>query len=391
LWLLYATTIAFALGYAAALLERALRWSAKPARFVWAAALLTSCALPLWSALRPRAETAANGMIENKAASWILDFSNFGSLLDRPLLLASIALSLAVVGALALAQRAVLRDRASWREHQVDGTPVLVSPQLGPGVWVLGRARIVVPAWCLGLDERVRSLLVAHEREHVRARDHWLLLLGLFALILFPLNAGLWWQFRRLKLAIEMDCDARVLSGRQDVRGYATLLLDVGQRCRTGHLAFAAFAAPRHAIERRIRMMLDPKPRSHRLLAGACAASAVVIGVLACNAPEPAAPPTAVRSALGLTAPPEPPPAPAKNETHSVEEEKAEAYKVLYDPAELPPPPPPPPKPEFLDKVVRVQGAMVAEKHSGRATYFKSVEKPPEIVETKGSPLKRQK
>jgi hypothetical protein len=33
------------------------------------------------------------------------------------------------------------------------------------------------------------------------------------------------------------------------------------------------------------------------LLAGACAVSAVVIGVLACNTPEPAAPDTAVRSA----------------------------------------------------------------------------------------------
>jgi hypothetical protein len=258
LWLLYATTVALALGAAAALLERALRWSARPTRLAWAAAMLLSCVLPLWSALRPRALTATNAIVESEFLSWTAALTNSGIVFDRSLLLASIAFSLAVVLALVLAQRAVLRDRASWREHRFADTVVLVSPQLGPGVWVLGRARIIVPAWCLALDEHVRTLLVAHEHEHVRARDHWLILLGLFALICCPLNVGLWWQFRRLMLAIEMYCDARVLSGRLDVRGYATLLLDVARRCRTGHLAFAAFAAPPHAIERRIRMMWTP-------------------------------------------------------------------------------------------------------------------------------------
>jgi hypothetical protein len=221
------------------------------------------------------------------------------------------------------------------------------------------------------------------------------------------LNAGLWWQFRRLKLAIEMDCDARVLSGRQDVRGYATLLLDVGRRCRTGHLAFAAFAAPRHAIERRIRMMLDPKPRSHRLLAGACAVGAVVIGVLACNTPEPAAPDTALRTALGLAAPPKPPPAPAVKENHPLVEQRIEAYRESNDPndntirlrrplnervdGKLPPPPPPPPRPEIIDEEVRVTGTMVAESRAGTAAYkvlYDGAGKPPEIVEQKILPLK---
>jgi bla regulator protein blaR1 len=398
LWLLYSIGIAVTLGAAAALLERALRWFARPARFVWAVALIVSCALPLWSALHPRAQSATNAIVERKADSLIIALSSIGSLLDRPLLLASIAFSLAVLFALALAQRAVLRDRTSWREQHVAGTAVLVSPQLGPGVWVLGRARIVVPAWCLALDERVCGLLVAHEREHVRARDHWLLLLGLFALILFPLNAGLWWQYRRLKLAIEMDCDARVLSGRQDVRGYATLLLDVGQRCRTGHLAFAAFAAPRHAIERRIRMMLDPKPRKHRLLAGVCAVSAVVIGVLACNAPEPAAPDTAVRSALGLT-PPEPRLAPRAVEGHPVTAEQYEKTSTANDPLELiekelPPPPPPPPRPDGAKEVVRVDEAvsvsgksMVRLNETRDGVYRTKSDK--QIVELRALPYKR--
>jgi bla regulator protein blaR1 len=362
LWLLYANFLTLALGAAADLLERALRWSGRPARLVWVAGIVLSSGGPLWSALRPRARTPTNVIAYSEHVRWRA-LADFGGLFDRPLLLLSVVFTLALLGALALAQRTMLRDRTGWREEQVDGTTVLVSQQLGPGVWVLGRARIVLPAWCLALDAQVRALLVAHEREHVRARDHWLLLLGLFALILCPLNAGLWWQFRHLKLALEMDCDARVLSGRQDVRGYATLLLDVGRRCRAGHLAFAAFAAPPHAIERRIRMMLDPKPRSHRLLAGACAVSAVVIGVLACNTPEPAAPDTAVRNALGLqTAPAEPPPSryfeeerrsDAARENHPVVTETFEAYRVPNDPDEaerLPPPPPPPPRPVSVNE-----------------------------------------
>src|SRR6185503_15006045 len=177
----------------------------------------------------------------------------------------------------------------------------------------------------------------------LRARDHWLLFIGLFALAICPINVGLWWQYRRLKLAIEMDCDARVLSGRQDVRGYATLLLDVGKRCRTGHLALAAFAAPPHAIERRIRMMLDPKPKSHRLLAGACAVCAVVIGVLACSTPEPASPDVAVRNALGLQK--SEPPQVIDQLREAKEEHLASIEPDLRATAEfveIPPPPPPP-------------------------------------------------
>ena len=35
------------------------------------------------------------------------------------------------------------------------------------------------------------------------------------AVVLMPWNLPLWWQWRRLRFAIEVDCDARVLaSGR---------------------------------------------------------------------------------------------------------------------------------------------------------------------------------
>ena len=344
LWVLYSIAFTFALSLAAVLLERALRWAGRSARFVWLVALVWSFAFPFWSALTRTPTPPVRESTGTARAGLQSVLSTAGSLLDRPLLLAWVALSTTLVIALALAQRALLHQRGHWQERRVADTDVLVSSNLGPGVWALGRARIVIPQWCLALRPHESALLIAHEREHLRARDHWLLLTGLFALVICPINVGLWWQFRRLKLAIEMDCDARVLSGRQDVRGYATLLLDVGQRCRTGHLALAAFAAPPHAIERRIRMMLDPKPRSHRLLAGACAVCAVVIGVLACSTPEPAAPDVAVRNALGLQKFEEPHVVDLSREANEVHYRTVEDKKAANDDV-LPPPPPPPPRP----------------------------------------------
>jgi len=229
----------------------------------------------------------------------------------------------------------------------VQGMRVLVSRDFGPGVIALGRAQIVLPDWALQLESALQELMVQHEAEHLRARDHTLILLGLMLLVLCPFNAVLWWQFRRLKLAIEMDCDARVLAGRRDVRRYAALLLDVGERSRTSHLVFAAFAAPPHAIERRIRVMLDRKPRSRLLTAGLAGAGALVIAVLACQTPEPQSPEEPLRQALGLVPEPPPPPPhpPEEGLSYDLLREVAEPV-IIVEEERLPPPPPPPPRPD---------------------------------------------
>jgi beta-lactamase regulating signal transducer with metallopeptidase domain len=312
--------------------------------------------------------------VSNSGESAGLSLGTWQSQLDRALLLLWLSTTLVLLVKLLVARRSLKRESRAWRSVEVDGTAVMISDDVGPGVTIFGRPHIVLPAWIFELQPTARALLIDHEREHIRARDHWCLAAGLGILLLFPINPFLWWQFTRLKLAIEMDCDARVLSGRQDVRRYAALLLDVGQRCRAGRLVFAAFAAPPHAIERRIRMMLDPKPGA-RWLAALCAAGAVAGVILACQTPEPSAPDVAVREALGiLPAPPPPPPAPPAPEAGEVSGEQVGrlrqvadvvdglAYKVTYTAGhpipkkvdaqrlhsklkEVPPPPPPPPRP----------------------------------------------
>ena len=48
--------------------------------------------------------------------------------------------------------------------------------------------------------------------EHVRTKDPLTLALGLAAVVVAPWNPLAWWQHRRLRDAVEVDCDRRVLS-----------------------------------------------------------------------------------------------------------------------------------------------------------------------------------
>jgi hypothetical protein len=173
----------------------------------------------------------------------------------------------------------------------VDGVPVLLSPSTGPAVIGLFRSRIVLPRWVVeDASDDVRALLMEHEREHLRAGDPRLLAVGLAAVALMPWNPAAWWQLRRLRLAVEVDCDARVLARRADVRAYGTLLLEVGRRGTGGRLLAAAFSEPASFLERRIRIMTSPRVRRPWLRAAGFGAAALAMMVAACEAPGPVQP-----------------------------------------------------------------------------------------------------
>ena len=64
------------------------------------------------------------------------------------------------------------------------------------------------------------------------------------AAVLLPWNLPVWWQLRRLRLAIEVDCDARVVRRGGDLRQYASLLIEVGRRRAGGGSPLLALAGP---------------------------------------------------------------------------------------------------------------------------------------------------
>jgi len=109
-------------------------------------------------------------------------------------------------------------------------------------------------------------------------------------LLLAPWNPALWWQWKRLRLAVEMDCDARVLAQGRSAAAYGQLLLEVGRRRATHLLGAAALGEPASFLESRIRRMLSGLPRWR--WAGVTVAlvvtAAAIIG--ACEAPRPVGP-----------------------------------------------------------------------------------------------------
>jgi BlaR1 peptidase M56 len=300
-WMLYCTGVAFLIGAAAAATERGGRLAGWSGRWVWAGAMLATLGLPLLARSRPAAfatievplqpsPTVAAAYSEARMAQTVVPPAPAEwswADLDRPLALLWGALSLGLL-AFGTAGALRLRDlRRGWRGMTLDGTPVLVSSGLGPAVVGVLRSQLVVPAWALDLDPRGRELVLAHEREHVRAGDPRLLAAGAVLLLLMPWNLPLWWQWRRLRLAVEMDCDARVLRRHPDRERYGRLLLEVSRRAARSLVPVAAFHEPMSLLERRIRAIAAGTPR--RLLwHGLVSVGATVLFiVVACEAPRP--------------------------------------------------------------------------------------------------------
>jgi bla regulator protein BlaR1 len=74
-----------------------------------------------------------------------------------------------------------------------------------------------------------------------------------------PWNLPLWWQMVRLRRAIEVDCDARVLMRGHDARSYSEILIDVGRQ-RSGYVgAVAGMSESKLFLEERIKLMVSKR------------------------------------------------------------------------------------------------------------------------------------
>ena len=167
-----------------------------------------------------------------------------------------------------------------FERHSVDGIPVMVSPDVGPALFGIARPRIVVPRWMLDLSPTERRMILAHEYEHAIARDPQTVLGALLLVVVQPWNVALWAMFARLRLAIEMDCDHRVLGSSADARRYGELLVLV--HCRRGFTPqpLLSFVERRSNLERRIRRLTGHGP-SRRAIVGSMARAGLAFGFAA--------------------------------------------------------------------------------------------------------------
>ena len=299
-WMLSALVFALCIALVAASAEPFARAMRLPTRWIWAVALavatlwpvVSTIALLLMPSLRETATKLSSIRIVPDRAVLGVDAPGDGmQLVSRVAIvlwaLASLLLCVRLVRALV-----VLRRMRRAAEHRVvDGVEVLVSDDLGPATIGLRRHAVVVPRTVLALEEPLRRLVLRHESEHRVARDPWLLLAASVAVVLFPWNAALWSIARRLRLALEIDCDERVLAGGGDPVRYGRLLLLFAQRHRAVPLALT-LATPPSLLERRIIAMRSrlARPRPLQLVA---AGAVLVLGIAgACSAGAPDAPAT---------------------------------------------------------------------------------------------------
>jgi beta-lactamase regulating signal transducer with metallopeptidase domain len=326
-WMWQALVVGTLVAAAAFGIDGLARLAGRPLRWGWLAALALTVGLVAIAPLRtgrgspPTTAQAlvlpvstSQGLAQTPSASrWALSsllaiprafLSHAGSLRDRPvgwverhapglgrwMILLWAALTLGLFALLCTVEWRFRRARAAWPLAELHGVRVRVAPEAGPAVIGVRHPEIVVPRWLLARDTAAQRLVVAHEREHVESGDPMLLAAGWAAVVLLPWHPAVWWMAARLRLAVEMDCDMRLLRQGVVPRLYGTLLIDLAAECSGLGAGAPAFSDRPTQLERRLSAMMPTKPMVRRFARARGALGAVLaIGsiAMACEARVP--------------------------------------------------------------------------------------------------------
>ena len=290
-WMMYVLFIGALLALGALCLEEALRYARLPTRWVWTGAMLGTLVFAGYALTHGNAKTsgipAMVAKISTTGSAAPLSSGSIAASIEtfRATLIAAMASTMdtvaarvpAAVARLALfawaaasvllllmhvtVNRRVFRQRREWPIAMLPGGTARVSPTLGPAVIGLASPEIVVPQWLLERSVEEQRLVMVHEQEHIAARDQFLPVGALVVAMLLPWHPAAWWSLARLRLAVELDCDARVLRRGEQAQPYGTLLIDIAAQCG-GHRAGALALADRTShLERRIRAMTNRTSR----------------------------------------------------------------------------------------------------------------------------------
>jgi beta-lactamase regulating signal transducer with metallopeptidase domain len=313
-WMIYVIVVSLLLGLAAVAFEHSARLRQKPTRWLWGMSMIASLAVPFAissvSVQIPRMTNVADPAISEKIvalrqitaselspSAWLI--AGTGQLsaspgLDRLLEGAWRGASIALLLAIIASGAQLLWRQRRWERGNMVGTCVYISEDSGPAVVGLVYPHIVVPRWLTKSSPGEQELVIAHEQSHLEAYDAQLLLIALCLLVCMPWNLPLWWQLRRLRFAVEIDCDARVLRRGHDVSRYGETLIRVGER-QSANIGVVA-AMSESFLEQRIQNILRKRTRG----AWAPAMALACLGaVLAAGAAE-VSPPNANNAAKPL-------------------------------------------------------------------------------------------
>jgi TonB-dependent SusC/RagA subfamily outer membrane receptor len=290
-WMLQATVLGVLFSAAAVLVEPLL---VRRRRWAWLAAMVLSATLPLVALLAPSlwpgwlswrvAPALPLSAVASDAGETMGVVSGRGGVVDR------VTIAWAVLSLLCLARYVAgwLRLRSLMHgsvKVRLAGRELLLSERLGPAVVGWWRPRVVAPRWIMTVPPARQRMVIMHEAEHARAGDHRILAAAPLLAVLLPWNASLWWQLRRLRLAVELDCDARVLSRGVRPLEYGGLLLDVAGS--TAAPVAPALAEPRSLLARRLEAVVRPQQRPGPSRCAALALASLGAAVSGCLAAAP--------------------------------------------------------------------------------------------------------
>lgn len=381
-WLTTATLVTATLALAALCLQRVLR-GLVPARWLWmsamSAAVLLSLSQPLrrtpaaapsapnsvqpllretvivepssWERGLVAAQSAASRVqafytdaglaVGSRVASWTTLSKSAPSSTSFAAILLIWPLASTLLGTLLLlSYRRQRRLVARAPVHVIGAQRVRLSRDIGPAVVGLRTPDIVLPAWLLSRSDREQQLVVAHEQSHVQSGDHLLLLGANIALVLMPWNLPLWFMAARTRLAIELDCDARVLRQFAAPREYGQLLIELSAAMPSVMTSASrlhgapAFSYRASHLERRLHTMTARPARFRQTRRVAATLMATAALAAACKAELPTATDVAAmdvasaqRKAVAFTGQSDD----ARFFVNGVETSKADAMKISSD------------------------------------------------------------
>jgi TonB-dependent SusC/RagA subfamily outer membrane receptor len=293
-WMLYSIAVGLCAVVAARAVESVLRMRGLPVRFVWVGAAILSIILAASAPLRARAAHNESTALADLSSLALVQTSIRSVQAHAPSMTWYVAglwafASLLVAACFLAGYSSVQRKRRAWPVVDLRGQRARLSPTTGPMVVGLVRPEVIVPRWVLARTPDEQQLIVDHEVAHVLARDPIVLGAACGLVALMPWSPAFWMILARVRLAIEVDCDARVLRGGVSRRSYSALLVDVAERASPLPFAATALAdASSHLYQRIIAM--EPRRLTHPLLRGVSAALVGLAGVLAaCEAKMPTA------------------------------------------------------------------------------------------------------
>ncbi len=138
-------------------------------------------------------------------------------------------------------------DEGGIRRSEAVGSPFILG---------LFRPRIYLP---FGLDNATEEQVIAHERAHLKRRDHWIKPFGFVLLTVYWFNPVIWLAYILLCRDIEMACDERVVKNMdaEARKAYATALLQCG--VKHSRIAACPVAFGEIGVKQRVKNALNYK------------------------------------------------------------------------------------------------------------------------------------